>query len=116
MLINLSSLLINVVISTIIGAPALWLAGRLIVGGNKAKFTDAMWITALGVIIGTFTGLFFTGIAALIAQFIVWLLLVKHFFDASFGQALIIAVANVIIWIIIGVVLAFIGFAIITWL
>ena len=114
--VNLDALLISIVVHVIFGALVLWLVGRAIVSGEKAKFTDAIWIAALGVVVGTFFGAYFTGIIASIIQFVIWLMLVRHFFDASWGQALIIAIVNVIVWIIIGFVLGLIGFAVINWI
>ena len=112
MALNLDVLLINIVISTIISAPALWLVGRAIVGGEKAKFLDAVWIAALGTVIGTMFGVYFTGIIAAVVQFIIWLALVRHFFDATWSQALITAILNVVVWIIITFILSLIGLAI----
>ena len=47
---DLVALLIQIIISTIILAPVLWLAGRALVGGDKAKFFDAIWIIVFTVI------------------------------------------------------------------
>ena len=41
---DLIGILIQIVISTVILSPALWISGRLIAGKDKAKFTDALWI------------------------------------------------------------------------
>lgn len=41
---DLVALLIQIVVSTVILAPVLWLAGRALVGKEKAKFLDAVWI------------------------------------------------------------------------
>ena len=40
----------------------LWLAGRGLVGKEKAKFTDAIWIVALGTIIGMIIGFISTDV------------------------------------------------------
>ena len=111
---NLDTLLINLVINIIILSPVLWIAGRLLAGKDKAKFTDAIWIVVLGTVIGgIFTYLFSGVIAGLIVLFI-WLALVKHFFDTGWLRALAIAIVAVIIWIIIAVIIAVIvGIAII---
>lgn len=70
MAVNLDALAIQVIVSTIILSPVLWLSGRALVGKDKAKFTDAVWIIVLGTVIGTLFGAFFTGIIALIIQLI----------------------------------------------
>lgn len=107
---DLVGLLIQIVVGTIILAPVLWLAGRALVGAEKAKFLDAVWIVALGTIIGAVVGALVGGLIAAVIMFIVWLALIKHFFDCGWLMAFAIAVIAVIIYIIIIAILAFIGF------
>lgn len=113
MAINLDMLVISIIINTIIVAPVLWLAGRALVGKDKAKFTDAIWIVVLGTVIGTFFGAFFQGFIATIILLIMWLALVKHFFDCGWLKALAISIIAVIIFVAIIAILAVIG--IIVW-
>jgi hypothetical protein len=108
--INLDALVIKIVVSVIILGPVLWIAGRALVGKQKAKFTDGLWIAALGTIIGEIFGYFFTGIIASIIVLIIWLGLIKKFFDCGWGRALLIAIVAVIVFIVIGVILALLGF------
>ena len=58
MAVSLDQAVIQIIISTIILGPVLWLAGRALVGKQKAKFTDGLWIAALGTIIGMILGFF----------------------------------------------------------
>jgi hypothetical protein len=104
------ALLIQIVVGVIIIAPILWLAGRALAGKDKAKFTDAIWIVVLGTVIGAVVGAFVGGLIAALIMFIVWLALIKHFFDCGWLKALAIAIIAVIIFIIIVAVLAIIGF------
>lgn len=113
MAINLEILAIHVIINTIILSPFLWLSGRAIVGKDKAKFTDAIWIIVLGTVIGTLFGALFSGIIALVIELILWLALIKHFFDCGWLKALVISIIAVVIFAVIAVVLALIGFALI---
>jgi len=110
--INLDALVISIIVNTIIISPVLWLSGRAIVGKQKAKFTDAIWIVILGTVIGTFFGAFFSGIIATIIILILWLALVKHFFDCGWLKAFIISMLAVIVFAVIVVILAIIGIAI----
>lgn len=110
MAINLDVLVLQIIVNTVIIGPVLWLSGRALVGKEKAKFADGLWIAALGTIIGAIFGYFFTGIIAAIIMLIIWLGLIKRFFDCGWGKALLIAIVAVIIFIIIGVVLAVLGF------
>jgi hypothetical protein len=106
------SLLIQIVVNVIVLAPILWLSGRALVGKDKAKFTDAVWIVVLGVILGAIVNFFISGLIAAVIMFIVWLALIKHFFDCGWLKAFIIAVLAVIIFIIIVAILAIIGIGI----
>ena len=109
---DLVALLIQIVVGTIIIAPILWLAGRALVGKEKAKFTDAIWIVLLGTVIGAVAGAFIGGLLAAVIMFVIWLALIKHFFDCGWLMAFAIAVIAVIIFIVIAAVLALIGIGI----
>ena len=110
---DLVALLIQIVVSIIIVAPVLWLVGRALAGKGKAKFTDAIWIVVLGIVIGAVVGALVSGWIASIIMFVVWLGLIKHFFDCGWLKAFAIAVIAVIVFIIIVVILAFIGLGVI---
>ena len=113
MAVNLDALLIELVVKIIVLAPAFWLAGRALVGKEKAKFVDAIWIVILGTLIGGIFSYFeIIGIVALIIQFILWIGLVKHFFDTDWIKAFIIAVLAVIILVVIAFILGLIGIGI----
>ncbi len=113
MAINLDMLLIDLVIKIIILAPAFWLAGRALAGKGKAKFIDAIWIVILGTLVGGIFSFFeIIGVIALIIQLLIWLGLVKHFFDTDWIRAFIISVLAIIIIIVIGFILGLIGIGI----
>ena len=103
---DLVGILIQIVISTVILSPALWISGRLIAGKDKAKFTDALWIVALGTIINAVVGAFVGNLIATIILLIVWLALIKHFFDCGWVKAFVIAVVAVVIFAIVIAILA----------
>jgi len=113
---DLFALLIQIVVGTIIVAPVLWLAGRALVGKEKAKFTDAVWIVVLGTVIGAVVGAYFSGLIVAVIMLVVWLALIKHFFDCGWVMALAIAIIAVIIFIVIVAVLALIGIGILTFI
>ena len=100
------SLLIQVIVSIIIISPILWLVGRGLVGKQKAKLTDAIWIVALGVIVGSVLMSYVHGIVGIAITLIIWLVLIKHFFDCGWVKAIIVAIVAVVVLIIIAVVLA----------
>jgi hypothetical protein len=47
----LIQLVITVVTWLIFVSPALWISGRLLAGKQNAKFTDALWIAAIGAVV-----------------------------------------------------------------
>jgi hypothetical protein len=109
--VDLGLLFIELIIKIIILAPALWLAGRVLAGDN-AKFIDAVWIIILGTMVGaifSYFNFFGGGLIALIIQFIIWLALVKHFFNTGWIYAFIISVLAVIMLIVIAFILGLIG-------
>lgn len=114
MALNLDILLIQVIASSIILAPVMWITGRYMVGEKKAKFSDAVWIVVIGTVVGAVLSNMFTGFIGAIIQLVVWLYIVKHFFDTDWMKAFIISVLTVIVFIIIAVILSFIGFAIVS--
>jgi hypothetical protein len=109
---DIVGLLIQIVVAIIVVAPVLWLVGRSLAGKDKAKFTDAIWIVVLGIVIGTALGWFIGGLLSSIIMFFVWLGLIKHFFDCGWFKAFAIAVVAVIIFIVIAFVLALVGIGI----
>jgi hypothetical protein len=106
---DLMALVIQVVVGTVILAPVLWLAGRGLVGRDKARLLDAVWIVLLGTVIGAVVGAFVSGWVAALVMFVVWLALIKHFFDCGWLMAFAIAVVAVILFVVIVAALAFIG-------
>ena len=114
--INLIALAVHIIVNVIVLSPVLWIAGRLLAGKDKAKFTDALWIVVLGTVIGAVFQAFLEGILGLlgsIIMLIIWLALVKHFFDTGWLKALVIAILAIIIYIIIVAILVLLGLAII---
>jgi hypothetical protein len=63
----------------------------------------------LGIIINAILGAFVHGTIGFIVTLIVWIALIKHFFDAGWGKATIIGVIAIIVLVVIAVVLAFLG-------
>jgi len=105
------SLLIQIVVAAVILAPVLWLVGKLFVGRDKAKFTDALWIAVLGVVIGAVVGFLLPGWGALLGiliMIVVWIALISHFFDCGWLKAIMIAVIAGIIYLIISLILSLI--------
>ena len=109
MAINLDVLLIQTIVGIVIVSPVLWLSGRALVGAQKAKFMDAVLIVVIGSVVGAIFGAFFVGLIAFIIQLLIWLVLVRHFFECGWLKALAVSIVAVIIFIVIIAILALVG-------
>jgi len=109
MAINLDALVIHVILRVVIIVPFLWLAGRTLAGKDKAKLSDAVWIAVLGTVIGSLIHFAFSGIAASLIVLVMWLALIKHFFDCGWIKAFLIALVAAVIFIIVSEVLQAMG-------
>lgn len=105
---DITYLLISIVITVVVNSLVVWLAGKSMVGSDKAKFSDAVWIVVLGSVIGGALNSFVHGLIGTIVVLILWLLLIKHFFDCGWLKALVIAIIAVIIFAIVGFVVGLI--------
>jgi uncharacterized membrane protein len=103
---SLTSVVAEIIASAIIVAPVLWLVGRALIGKDKAKLTHALWIVVLGVIIGAVLGMFIQGTLGLIITLIVWVYLIKHFFETGWGKAIVVGIIALIVLAIVMAVLA----------
>jgi len=98
LLFGIAAFLIPLLVLTIV----LYFAGAIVVGGRRAKFSDAFLIALLGTVIGTVCALFISSlIILLIVEIIVWLGLIKHFFDTGWLGALAVAILSVIVFIVV---------------
>jgi hypothetical protein len=116
-------LIATIIVLVIFVVPPIWLSGRMLAGKNKAKFTDAFWIVMLGAAVmylfNAFVASLVSGIImTLVAYFVmlvIWLGLVKHFFDCGWVKAFIISVIAlviaIVIMLVIGFALALVGIA-----
>jgi hypothetical protein len=113
---TLIGLIVTIIVNIIFVAPSLWIAGRLLAGKGKAKFTDALWIVTLGTVVwylfSVFVAGFISGFTAILLAYVIllliWLALVKHFFDCGWLRALAISIIAIIIAVIIFFIIAFI--------
>jgi len=114
-MVDLVSLAVSVVVGIIVLSPVLWLVGRWLVGKEKAKFTDAIMIVVIGMVANAIVGWIMSGWLAVIGwivMLVIWLYLIKHFFDCGWGKAFVIALVTVIVYVVIAVVLGLIGLAV----
>ena len=110
----LVNLLIHVVVNIILLSPVLWISGRLLAGKDKARFIDALWIAILGTVIADLLGIFVFGIIATLIVLVIWVALIKHFFDCGWLKALAIGIVAIIMLAVIAIILGLLGIVILT--
>ena len=110
----LVNLLIHVVVNIILLSPVLWISGRLLAGKEKARFLDALWIAILGTVIADLLGIFVVGIIATLIVLVIWVALIKHFFDCGWLKALAIGIVAIIMLAVIAIILGLLGIVILT--
>ncbi|MCW4048302.1 MAG: hypothetical protein NWE89_01065 [Candidatus Bathyarchaeota archaeon] len=88
---------IRVVVGSIVTAPFLWIAGRWIVGGKKAQFSDAVWIGIAGTVLNAVIGSVLGGSVGSLAQLVAYLYLVKTYYETGWGNAIIVSILAVIL-------------------
>lgn len=94
---------INLVVMTIV----FYLAGIIVVGKRRAILTDAFVISLLGTIVSSICSLFFPPVIGLLLSLLVWLLLIRRYYETGWMGALAVAVLAVIIYVVVWVILAF---------
>ena len=109
---NIVGLLIQIVIGMIVSAPALWIVGKWRVGPEKAKFTDALWISALGTIVNVVIGSLNGGGIGSIIQFVIYLYLIKKYYETDWINSLIISIVATVLVLVVLTVVAIVGIAI----
>ncbi len=99
--------LVNFVIGLIILTIVFYIAGRVVVGKKRALFSDAFVISLLGTTVAIIVGFFMPTIPliSLILSLIVWLLLIKRYYETGWLGALAVAILAVIIYVVIGLIL-----------
>lgn len=110
-------IIVSFVIQFIVATLAFLLAGRLLSGVN-AKVTDAIFVAFLGLLLKLAIDiiisiilpilpppneivLFAWSVVSLLGTFIVWMILVQHFFDTLFLRGLVIIIIAFILMLII---------------
>ncbi len=99
--------LLTFVIGLIMLTIIFYIAGRLVVGKKRALFRDAFVISLLGTIVVNIVSLFMPNVQliGLILSLIIWLLLIRHYYETGWLGALAVAILAVIIYVVIGLIL-----------
>ena len=112
-MVEVFSLIVNILVNSVVIVPSLWFAGKSLVGKGKARFIDAILIVVIGTVVGVVIGAFSLGFYGSIVQLVLWLMLIKYFFNTGWILSLVISIIAVIIFIFLSFILGLIGFALI---
>ncbi len=96
------SFIINLIVMTIV----FYVAGVIVVGKRRALFSDAFVISLLGTVVGNICLLFFPPLIGLILSLLIWLLLIRHYYETGWLGALAVAILAVIVYVVVLVILA----------
>ncbi|MGQ9624463.1 MAG: hypothetical protein ACUVT9_03725 [Candidatus Bathycorpusculaceae bacterium] len=96
-------------VSFFVMAGIFYIAGLIIVGGKRARFSDAFIISLLGTVLSTLFYLFIPySLISLLLSLFVWLLLIKRFYETGWLGAIAVGILAIIVYFVILVLLAFI--------
>jgi hypothetical protein len=97
-------------------AGVFYIAGLIVVGGKRARFSDAFIISLLGTVLSTLFMLFIPyKLVALLLSLFTWLLLIKRLYETGWLGAIAVGILAVIVYfaILVLLVLAVVGIFII---
>jgi hypothetical protein len=82
-----------------------YLAGKVVVGTDRASFKDAFAISVLGTLVLIVCLSVFSLELAIILSLVAWLLLVRHYYETGFFGAIAVGVTSVVVAVVILVLL-----------
>lgn len=98
--------LITFVLSLVILTVVFYVAGAIVVGRQRALVSDAFVISLLGTIVSSICLLFFSPLIGWILSLVIWLLLIRHYYETGWLGALAVAILAVIVFIAVSVILS----------
>jgi hypothetical protein len=101
----LTGRLFTFIIDLIVLSLVFYIAGRIVVGGKKALFSDAFVISLLGTIVMNVCLYFFHPLVGAILSLVVWLLLIRHYYETGWLGAIAVGIMAVIVSIVIAILL-----------
>lgn len=101
LVVPLFTFIVGLIVLTLI----FYIAGRVVVGGKKALFSDAFVISLLGTIVMNVCLAFFGLLVGAILSLIVWLLLIRHYYETGWLGAIAVGIMAVIVSVVIAILL-----------
>ena len=97
--------LFTFIVGLIVLSLIFYIAGRIVVGGKRALFSDAFVISLLGTIVMNVCLYFFGLLVGAILSLIVWLLLIRHYYETGWLGAIAVGIMAVIVSVVITILL-----------
>jgi len=100
---SLTLFLVNLIVLTFV----LYFAGLIVVGGKRARFSDAFLISLLGSVLSAVFFLFIPyGLIALLLGVLAWLLLIRSLYETGWLGAIAVGILAIIIFLAVAIILA----------
>ena len=94
-------------VSLLVLTIVLYLAGLIVVGGKRARLTDALIISLLGTVLSTLFLMFIPyPLIAVILSIITWLLLIKSLYETGWLGSLAVGILAIVIYLAVIILLA----------
>jgi hypothetical protein len=94
-------------VSLLVLTVVLYLAGLIVVGGKRARLTDALIISLLGTVLSTLFLMFIPyPLIAVILSIITWLLLIKSLYETGWLGSLAVGILAIVIYLAVIILLA----------
>jgi len=99
--------LVLFLVNLLVLAVVLYLAGLIVVGGKRARFSDAFIISLLGTVLSSVFFLFIPyGLLALALSILTWLFLIKRLYETGWFGAIAVGILAIIVFLAVTVILA----------
>jgi len=104
LLYSVIAIIVNLIILTLV----FYLAGAIVVGKRRALLSDAFVIALLGTAVSGICNYFFSPFVGAVLSLLVWLLLIRHYYETGWLGALAVGILAVIIAVVMSIVVLFI--------
>ena len=104
LLYSVIAIIVNLIILTVV----FYIAGAIVVGKRRALLSDAFVIALLGTAVSGICNYFFSPFVGAVLSLLVWLLLIRHYYETGWLGALAVGILAVIIAVVISIVVLFI--------
>ncbi len=101
---SLVAIIVNMIVLTLV----FYFAGVIVVGRRRALFGDAFVIALLGTVVSGICNYFFSPLIGAVLSLLVWLLLIKRYYETGWLGALAVGILAAIISVVMSIVILFI--------